>query len=215
MGLLKFSRGTDARSSYESVLREARYFENLDRSRFTMKDLAYATFAGDVFHDGEILFRGVQLASRQVTLSFRNVHAMDAISGERRKSQLPRVKFCRKDFQTRVVFTGVRQMTLPDVEGGGPICYQFSNLSRYHAGYDLRIAVWGKFWSRMGVIGLRFGGIQVEDIGQRISGYLPPGSDVRPCITWVTHSPGYYARLRRRQLEKMNRDKNGDIHEYR
>ena len=61
MGLLKFSRGTDARNWHESVLREARYFEHLDRSRFTVKDLAYPPFARDVFHDGEILLRSVRL----------------------------------------------------------------------------------------------------------------------------------------------------------
>jgi len=209
MGLLKFSRGTDARSSYESVLREARYFEHLDRSRFTIKDLAYATFAPDVFHDGEIVFRGAQLGLRQVTLLFRNVYSIDAIYAERRRLRLPKVEICRKDFQTRVVFTGVCQTTFPDVEGGGPICYQYSNLSRHREGYDLRIAVWGRFWSKMGVMGLRFSGLQVEDIGQRIGEYLPPGSDVRPYISWLTHSPGYYARLRRRQLEKISREKKG------
>ena len=171
MGLLKFSRGTDARSSYEFVLRGARYFEHLDRSRFTVRDLAYATFAGDVFHDGEILFRGIQLGSRQVTLLFRNVYAIDAIYNERRRLRLPKVDVCRKDFRTRIVFTGVSQMTLPDVEGGGPICYQFSNLARCREGYDLRVAVWGKFLSKTGVIGLRFSDLQVEDIGQKITGY--------------------------------------------
>ena len=209
MGLLKFSRGTDARSSYESVLREARYFEHLDRSRFTAKDFVYATFAKDVFHDGEMLFRGVQLGSRQVTLLFRNVYAIDAIYDERRRLRLPEVEICRKDFRTRIVFTGVSQMILPDVEGGGPVCYQFSNLSRCRVGYDLRIAVWGKFWSKMGVIGLRFSDLQVEDIGQKIAGYLPPGSDARSYISRVTHSPGYYARLHRRQLEKIDRNRIG------
>lgn len=209
MRLLKFSRGADARSWYESVLREARYFEHLDRSRFTVKDLAYTTFANDVFHDGEILFRGIQLGSRQVTLLFRNVRAIDAVYSERRRLRLPEVEICRKDFRTRIVFTGVSQMILPDVEGGGPICYQFSNLSRHRGGYELRIAVWGKFWSKMGVIGLRFSDLQVEDIGQKIAGYLPPGSDARSYISWVTHSPGYYASLHRRQLEKMNRNRSG------
>ena len=94
MRLLKFSRGADARSWYESVLREARYFEHLDRSRFTVKDLAYTTFANDVFHDGEILFRGIQLGSRQVTLLFRNVRAIDAVYSERRRLRLPEVDDC-------------------------------------------------------------------------------------------------------------------------
>ena len=209
MRLLKFSRGTDARSWYESVLREARYFEHLDRSRFTAKDRAYATFARDVFHDGEILFRGIQLGSRHVTLVFRNVYAINAIYIERGRLRLPEVEICRKDFRTRIAFTGVSQMTLPDVEGGGPVCYQFSNLSRHRGGYDLRIAVWGKFWSKMGVIGLRFSDLQVEDIGQKIAGYLPPGSEARSYISWVNHSPGYYARLYRRRLEKMNRNRSG------
>jgi hypothetical protein len=56
-----------------------RYWKHLRDQGFSVTDPVYRVFAGEVFHDGEVLVRKVDLSSRVVALQLRNVHAVDAI----------------------------------------------------------------------------------------------------------------------------------------
>ena len=142
MGLLKLSRATTARSDREVAFREARYFEHLSRGEFGPSDPPYSIFAFDPFHDGEVRLRGIRLASRTVTITFRNVYAVDSVDRTRAKTGLPKRKLRRNDFRTRVIFHGVRLIVLPDVPSGN-LWYHCSNLFRDNGGYRLAIQVWG------------------------------------------------------------------------
>jgi hypothetical protein len=69
-------------------------------------------------------------------------------------------------------------------------------------GYGLQIAVWGRSWTKMGVLGLKFADIEVEDITPKIRKYLPPGGDARSYISRVSRDPEYYVSKYRKRLAK-------------
>ena len=205
MGLLKLNRATTARSHHEAARREARYFEHLTRSEFTLGDLPYRVFTFDSFHDGEVLLRGVRLASRTVTMSFRNVYAVDSVNRAGAKAGLPRAELRRGDFLTKVIFRGVRRIVLPHVPSGN-LLYHCSNLFRENGEYRLAIQVWGR--REYGVLSISFAEIDVEDIAPKIAKYLPVGTEVARHLGYAEQSPRYYARLRRatlRRFEAQNR----------
>ncbi len=200
MGLLKLNRATTARSHHEAARREARYFEHLIRSGFTLGDLPYRVFTFDSFHDGEVLLRGVRLASRTVTVSFRNVYAIDSTARARAEAGLPRAKLRRQDFRTRIIFHGVRRIALPDVPSGN-LWYHCSNLFRENGGYRLAIQVWGR--REYGVLSISFAEIEVEDIAPKIAKYLPVGTEAARHLGYAKESPRYYAELRRASLMRF------------
>ena len=200
MGLLKLNRATTARSHHEAARREARYFEHLTRSEFTLGDLPYRVFTFDSFHDGEVLLRGVRLASRTVTMSFRNVFAVDSVDRAREETGLPRCKFRRGDFQTKIIFHGVRRILLPDVPSGN-LLYHCSNLFRENGEYRLAIQVWGR--REYGVLSISFAEIDVEDIAPKIAKYLPAGTGAARHLGYAKEGPRYYAELQRAALRKF------------
>ena len=207
MGLLKLSRATTARSDREVAFREARYFEHLSRGEFGPSDPPYSIFAFDPFHDGEVRLRGIRLASRTVTITFRNVYAVDSVDRTRAKTGLPKRKLRRNDFRTRVIFHGVRLIVLPDVPSGN-LWYRCSNLFRDNGGYRLAIQVWGR--REYGLLTLSFAGIDVEDVAPKIAKYLPLGADPVGHLGYAKQGPGYYARRWRTKLRRFE-SQNGRV----
>ncbi len=195
MGLLKFSRGTNARSLRECRLREARYFQHLARSRFSPKDTPYVVFAHDPFHDGEVLIRSIRLFAGVTTFSFRNVYAVDAVDRARRAAGLPNIRFDRENFRTVVRFRGVHKFAITGTFEGTRFYYN-SNIFRESAGYRMAIQIWGR--RDFGAVEIAFESVDVEDISGKIAQYLPDGTEPAAVLGYTTRPPNYYGRILRR-----------------
>ena len=171
----------------------ALYWKHLDGLGFTVKDPIYRLFAGEVFHDGEVRFRDVDLRDRSVTMMFRNVHAVDEIVSyhmERHGGRRPRIR--RSDFRTSVTFRDVKMLKIRGTHGtiDEDPYYLEAELSRKGEDLSVAIAFCLGFWT--GRIDIVFGSAEIEDIGDKIRRYLGDNEDVDKHITWVTEDPGHY-----------------------
>ena len=102
---MRYLARREAASPSEADHTWKRYFAALQRGGFRLRDPLYPLFAGEVFHDGERVIDTRDIARPVLTISFRKVHAVDAITrrfGEGPERCVPGMRL--GDFRTRVVF---------------------------------------------------------------------------------------------------------------
>ena len=83
------------------------YWESLYHQGFQPRHELYRYFAQDIFHDGEVSVREVDLESRRVSLMLRNVSAVNVVVATKKD-----VKVKLKDFVTKIEFFGVRKCNI-------------------------------------------------------------------------------------------------------
>jgi hypothetical protein len=122
-------------------------------------------FLDDVFHDSEILIGNVDLEARSVSLSLRNVCAINRVcsfAGQWRKVDV-------SDFRTSIQFVNVSEFHI----GWGRVknfYYHFCNLKI--SGHSHVLEVFSPDYQRKPVIKIVFSRCFVEDISTRIIKYI-------------------------------------------
>src|SRR5688572_11348071 len=116
-----------------------RYWLHLNEQGFGMSDPVYRYFAGEVFHDGELAVRCVDLAAQTVILRLRNVHAIDAITADDSYRANP-FAIDRADFETEISFRGVVRFHIRTGQSIRQPIYRSSQLSKAAGKTMLQIA---------------------------------------------------------------------------
>lgn len=176
--------------------RNLQYHKNLQDQGLSYKDPLIPYFGREVFHDGEICIKHLELDRRQVTLSLRNMYAVDRIVDERTRQGRPIRNLNKKDFVTLVRLENLAQFSVSWKERTGPLEYECAELGKVDGLYTLQIRCRDER-GQICVMSAVFLSAWIEDISLRLRKYVS-GPKVREIL-----------RLKKREWDQVFRKLQG------
>ena len=198
---MAFRHRDDVISRIVGCRRWLRYWRHLADVGFTANDPIYRLFAADVFHDGEIRIKGIDLGKRNVTMEFRNVYAVDQVHSHLKDKGIDDPPIDRRDFRTGIRFQEVELFGCKLQRPTRPVFYQISELTRAGSSVRLKIGYLSEW--KESLIEIVFGAAEVEDITPKIQKYLGKAVNAQEIISWVTDAPTHYVAECEARLKRM------------
>ncbi|MEZ6189691.1 MAG: hypothetical protein R3C45_00190 [Phycisphaerales bacterium] len=142
-----------------------RYKAHLKACGITDDEPVYRYFVNERFHDSELQFELFDAGSKSLVMAMYDIVRMDDVTA----AGVPR-DFNREDFLTQIRFKDVQIFSI-DVHGlRGKIEYYLSEVDRQEDVTQITMYIRGQnMHDRTGVLTIRYGGLEIEDIEPRLS----------------------------------------------
>ena len=124
---MKFGDRLGCRDPVQAAIR---YWTHLANLGFSPRNDLYRYFAAEVFHDGEVSIRAIDLNAGSVVLRLNNHHATGIVCVHRQKHGKGWRKVMPKDFITDITFSGVELFEIKQGPWKYPPTCQCAELSK-------------------------------------------------------------------------------------
>jgi hypothetical protein len=168
---MRFGNRLESDSIHRWRRRELLYQKSLREQGLTYRDTLIPYFGREVFHDGEIYIKDLNLEKRQVTLSLRNVSAVDQVVDELMRQGRSTKSFNKYDFVTRVRLDAVTKFSVSWKQPAGVLEYVCAEVGKVAGRYSLKIRCRGER-GEIGIVSVVFLKAWIEDISPRIRKYV-------------------------------------------
>lgn len=119
--------------------RNLEYHTTLREQSLSHNNPLVAYFGREVFHDGVVLIKNLDLKRGHVTLVLRNVHAVNRVVKEMARQNRRTKRLLRSDFVTLVRFEGLTEFQMSPKKPVAVLEYECAELGRKNGRYSLEI----------------------------------------------------------------------------